>query len=58
MSPLPKLSTTTWAETPQLAAEGDQSLTVAIFGSHPQESVFQQTTLEVILEFPLHVSEY
>ena len=43
------------AEAPALAAEGDQPLDVADRAASPQETVFNPTALQVILQLPLHV---
>jgi hypothetical protein len=37
------------------ATESDQAFLVASLASYPQKSVFKPATLQVVLEFPLHV---
>lgn len=45
----------TRAETAPFAAEGDQPLGAAILAPDPQEAVLQDTALEEVVEFVLHV---
>ena len=45
----------TGAESATLATESDQPFLVASLASYPQKSVFKPATLQVVLEFPLHV---
>ncbi len=38
------------------ATESDQAFLVASLASYPQKSVFKPATLQVVLEFPLHIT--
>ena len=43
------------AKTASFTAESDQAFLVASLASYPQKSEFKPATLQVVLEFPLHV---